>query len=146
MKAYLDTSALAKLYVPEKDSEHVVQWIEASKQSVIFSSFQELELKNAIALKKYRKEMDPSGISDVIKAIEKDKRNGLLVTMPFGWPEIFDLSIDLAIKHSSTLGTRSLDVFHVAIASYCRCTHFLSFDDRQMLLAKAAGMKIVTIR
>ena len=43
-----------------------------------------------------------------------------------------------------TLGTRSLDVLHVACALELKLRHFLTFDTRQRQLAVAAGLKNVT--
>lgn len=46
----------------------------------------------------------------------------------------------LSALHSEKLGTRSLDILHVAIALSLGCETFLSFDKRQIALAKKAGL------
>jgi predicted nucleic acid-binding protein len=39
----------------------------------------------------------------------------------------------------------SLDVLHVACALELKLPHFLTFDERQLKLAKAAGLKAVRL-
>jgi hypothetical protein len=48
----------------------------------------------------------------------------------------------LSALHSETLGTRSLDILHVAAALVLGSSEFLTFDARQAALAKAAGLKV----
>jgi predicted nucleic acid-binding protein len=47
----------------------------------------------------------------------------------------------LSALHSETLGTRSLDVLHVAAAIVLGLRELLTFDRRQAALARAAGLK-----
>ena len=42
-----------------------------------------------------------------------------------------------------TLGTSSLDVLHVASAQVLGCRRFVSYDERQLALAKAAGLRVL---
>ena len=39
-------------------------------------------------------------------------------------------------------GQRTIDLLHVAIALEAKATTFLSFDNRQRKLAKAAGLEV----
>lgn len=48
----------------------------------------------------------------------------------------------LSALHSETLGTRSLDILHVAAALVLGLPEFLTFDQRQLALARAAGMRV----
>jgi predicted nucleic acid-binding protein len=43
------------------------------------------------------------------------------------------------------LGTRSLDIFHVACALELKSRYFLTFDQRQQKLASAVGLKTVRL-
>jgi hypothetical protein len=53
---------------------------------------------------------------------------------------------DLSDAHTAEFLTRSLDLLHVAAAQAQGCTLFASADDRQLAIAKAAGLKIVDIK
>ncbi len=48
----------------------------------------------------------------------------------------------LSASHSATLGTRTLDILHVAAALVLGLADLLTFDTRQAALAKAAGLKV----
>jgi predicted nucleic acid-binding protein len=49
----------------------------------------------------------------------------------------------LSARYSEKLGTRSLDILHVAGAVVLGATSFLTFDRRQATLARASGLKAV---
>jgi predicted nucleic acid-binding protein len=51
----------------------------------------------------------------------------------------------LSALHSETLGTRSLDILHVASALVLGLSTFLTFDQRQCTLAKAARLHTTTM-
>jgi hypothetical protein len=60
-------------------------------------------------------------------------------------PHLSEVMIEaerLSALHSGILGTRSLDVLHVACALVLGGSDFLTFDIRQGALAKAAGLKV----
>ena len=48
----------------------------------------------------------------------------------------------LSAQHSEKFGTRGLDILHVAMPVTLGSERFLSFDIRQVKLAKAAGLKV----
>jgi hypothetical protein len=48
----------------------------------------------------------------------------------------------LSARWSAKLGTRSLDILQVAAALVLEADSFLTFDDRQKKLAKAAGLVV----
>jgi predicted nucleic acid-binding protein len=48
----------------------------------------------------------------------------------------------LGAAHAEDLGCRSADLFHVAAAAELGADLFLSFDERQMKMAKAAGLTV----
>jgi predicted nucleic acid-binding protein len=56
--------------------------------------------------------------------------------------EVFTRARQLASKWTARLGTRSLDILHVAAAIALRAATFHTFDDRQRKLAKAAGLVV----
>jgi hypothetical protein len=70
-----------------------------------------------------------------------DVRNGVLSQKPFSASTV-DLARQLSLKFSARLGTRSLDVLHVASALALRASTFLTFDLRQRKLALAAKLRV----
>ena len=61
------------------------------------------------------------------------------------WTETLNIAIELVRNHTRYIGSRSLDVSHVASATAITTDHFLTFDDRQARLAALAGLEIVRI-
>jgi hypothetical protein len=58
------------------------------------------------------------------------------------WPVAFRVARRFAERHSITIGSRSLDILHVASAKALRAVEFLSFDNRQRALAAAVGLRL----
>ena len=52
----------------------------------------------------------------------------------------------LSASYSEQLGTRSLDITHVAAALVLGASEFLSFDRRQSRLAAKVGLRVVDLR
>jgi len=55
---------------------------------------------------------------------------------------IFTRALEISRQHSQTTGTRSLDVWHVAFALEKQASWFLSFDNKQRILAEAVGLEL----
>jgi hypothetical protein len=55
---------------------------------------------------------------------------------------VFDTAKRVSLKHTAGIGSRSLDVLHVAAALVMKAEILLSFDDNQRKLAKAAGLRV----
>jgi predicted nucleic acid-binding protein len=68
--------------------------------------------------------------------------NGIFIIMPIPAAALFPRAAELADRHSVRLGTRSLDLLHVAAALLLDSEIFFSFDERQRKAAKAEGLKI----
>jgi predicted nucleic acid-binding protein len=139
--AYLDSSALIKLYVPEAGSARVSEYVRALPHKIPFSHLHELEMKNGLSLKLFRREATASAVDASIQSMDEDFSAGVLSRPELDWFDVFRLACALAREHSSRIGSRSLDVMHVASALVLDSTTFLTFDDRQARLARAAGLK-----
>ena len=58
------------------------------------------------------------------------------------WAEVYAEAEALSAAHTGKLGTRALDVLHVASAAALGVKEFYTFDARQKALAMKAGMKV----
>ncbi len=54
----------------------------------------------------------------------------------------FPVAAALSRRHSASVGTRSMDILHVAAAKALRADEFISFDSRQRVLAMTLGLKV----
>ena len=80
-----------------------------------------------------------------LNALLADLANGVLVTASPPLTEVLTEAERLSALHSDTLGTRSLDILHVAAAVVLGSREFLTFDRRQANLARAAGQGVAVV-
>ncbi|MGH9323652.1 MAG: PIN domain-containing protein [Vicinamibacteria bacterium] len=97
-------------------------------------------MKNALQLKRFRREATAKVVDETVRVIDEDIAGGVLSRPELNWFDVFRRAGKLAREHSSAIGCRSLDLLHVASALVLEVTSFLTFDDRQAKLARAAGL------
>ena len=143
---YVDTSAIVKLYIKEKYSRATSVWLKKNNEAIPLTSFHELELINAIHLKQFRTEITPDQTRLIMSRFEAHEASGIYYRPQLDWSAIFSHAIDLSKFHSADIGSRSLDILHVAAALSMNADRFLTLDDRQTRLATLVGLKIATIK
>ena len=143
---YVDTSVIIKLYFKEEYSQEASSWLKENNEAIPLTSFHELELINAIHLKQFRTEITPDETRLILSRFEEHEISGIYYRPQLDWSAIFIHAIDLSKKHSASIGSRSLDILHVASALSIKADRFLTLDDRQTRLAALAGLKIETIK
>ncbi len=145
MSIYLDSSALLKLYVPEEDSAEVARYVLQRRHPLPLSPLHELEMKNALRAKAFRKEAPLRSVNAALQHLCADIASGIFVRPPLDWPEVFEVAEALSQRSTAMVGSRSLDLLHVASAKILKVRGFLTFDQRQAILARKAGLKIVRV-
>ena len=146
MKSYWDSSALVKLYVTEVYSSEVSQYAQTLLHPLQLSHLHDLELKNGLRLKVFRKEASAESVAASLKLLDNDLSSGVLIRPELNWFDVFRRAEGLSEAHSRRLGCRSLDVLHVSSALILKAEDFVTFDDRQAAIAKQAGLKIVDVK
>jgi len=142
MNAYADTGFVATLYKEESTSARAVALMAKQTASIRLSQLGELEFRNALHLAVFRGELSASDASLKKRLFLDDIAHGIFTILPVPASTLFAKSAELADRHSARLGTRSLDLMHVAAALLLKADTFLSFDDRQRKAAKAEGLKV----
>ncbi len=143
---YVDTSVIVKLYIKEEYSWETSNWLRENNEAIPLTSFHELELTNAIHLKQFRAEITLEETRLIMSRFEEHEKSGIYYRPQLDWSAIFIHAIDLSKKHSASIGSRSLDILHVASALSINADRFLTLDDRQTKLASLAGLKIENIK
>lgn len=141
-KVYLDTSVLVKLYISEEGSEQILSFVKQYNHSILFNQFQKTELKNAFALKLFRKEISPEQFSSLSNKLDNDIEIGRFKLHKVEWHIAWELAQKLSQKYSQSVGCRTMDILHVAIAHQWKVKTFLSNDDRQNQLAIKLRMNV----
>ena len=144
MSAYADTSFLVSLYVLDANSEHAAAHMKEAKLPVLLTPLGELELTNAISLRLFWKELAAEEIKRAHALFARDVADGVFQRTPLS-PAVFDTAKRIARKRTPRLGTRTLDVLHVASALVLHAEAFYTFDRNQAKLAKAEGLTVLSL-
>jgi predicted nucleic acid-binding protein len=91
----------------------------------------------------FRGAIDEAIFEGALSDLERDLAEGRLHLVDLLWRKTLDRSADLSRTHTPKLGTPTLDVLHVASAKSLRCRTFVTYDDRQAVLAKAVGLRVL---
>jgi predicted nucleic acid-binding protein len=147
MTDYPDTSFLCSIYREQEHSSAADAHWDAMSEPLHVAALLEFEFLQSIRLQVWLHKQDRTkgfGESEAAKMIadwDSDLATGAVKIVSCDMPEILRYAGTLSVTHTSENGHRSLDVLHVATAVHLGARRFLSFDDRQKKLARAAGLK-----
>ena len=142
MKTYADTSFLVRLYLTQSDSQKALAFMRDFRDPLPFTPLHRHELRNALRLAVFRKEIDAARRQAAFQDIESDLADGILAHVPAAWTNAFREAEQLGNEHTETMGVRGVDLLHVGLAQALGAKEFLTFDSRQADLARAAGFKV----
>ncbi len=142
MRAYADTSFLARVYTPHTDSARALAWMQRATEALPFTPLHRHELRNAVRLRVFRREITAEQRKEAFREMDADLAGNILAHTTIPWTDTFRKAEGLAAAHTESLGVRSIDLLHVGLAITLGATEFLTFDARQAALAKAAGLKV----
>ena len=139
---YVDPSALLKLYLHEPESHRMANWRAKAGGPLAVTLHGRVELVNGIALAAHRRLIDERAFTAALAALDDDFEQGRYLQADLLWRAALKRASELSRQHSRTLGTRSLDVLHVASALELGFRTFIRFDTRQQNLVRAVGLKL----
>lgn len=139
---YVDPSALRCLYVHETRSRAFCAWRNRHGGALPITLFGRAEIENSVALAVFRRDITTAAAQGAVADLEADLTAGRLFVADLLWRRALDRAVDLSRKHTPTLGTRALDVLHVASALTLGCKRFVTYDARQARLARAVGLRV----
>lgn len=142
-KTYVDPSALLKLYLNEPESRAMTAWRARVRGPLSVTHHGRVELVNGIALAAHRRFIDEGTFKAALAALDDDFEQGRYAQADLLWRAALQRAMDLSRNFSWTLGTRSLDVLHVASALELGFRSFISFDLKQQKLVRAVGLKLL---
>ncbi|MEO6027047.1 MAG: type II toxin-antitoxin system VapC family toxin [Candidatus Binatia bacterium] len=139
---YADTGFLCSLYAPDAHTPRVLTRMKRQPLPLAFTWVHQLELRNALRLKVFRRGITAQQRDASLNATLADRAGGVLIAAAPPLGEVMMEAERLSASHSATLGTRTLDILHVAAALVLGLADLLTFDTRQAALAKAAGLRV----
>jgi len=141
-EAYADSSFLFSLVAKDSRTSEASVYMIRAAVPLFFTPLHRIEVRNALRNGTGRGEMADQICRAAFGQIDEDLRDGVLIHTPVEWTDVFRRAEELSEKHAGREGQRTIDLLHVAIALECGATTFLSFDNRQRKLARAAGLKV----
>ncbi len=142
MVAFADTSFIASLYLKETTSAQARAVVQAAPVRLPLIPLAMLELRNSFNRAVQRQRITAAQRDALWQDVEADIAGGFLVPTPVPSDELHKTARQLSDRHTPTLGTRSLDLLHVAAALVLEAKEFFSFDDRQRQAAASEGLRV----
>lgn len=141
MRIYLDTSFLSSLYSPDSNSTSALAAVPTVPAIRLVTHLTELEFRNALQLRVFRKELTPENAAATQLIWQKNLGDAHfeLCPLPENW---LRRSHTIAQQATSRLGIRTLDLIHVAAAIELEADALFSFDERQRRLARELKLKV----
>lgn len=145
MRCYADSSLLTALYIQEARSFKAVEIVNELVEPLLFTNLHRHEVRNAIRLSLFRSRISQAEYAAAIRMFDEHEQAGLLRISSLAWIDVFDRAETVSAAHSARLGTRALDVLHVASALILRADVFYTADQAQAALGRSAGLNVVLL-
>jgi predicted nucleic acid-binding protein len=142
MVAFADTGFITSLYLKESTSAQARAAIQAASVVLPLTPLVLLELRNAFNRSVHRRRITTAQRDALWQDVEADIASGFLVPTSVATDELHKKARQLSDQYTPALGTRSLDLLHVAAALVLEAKDFFSFDDRQRKAALGEGLKV----
>jgi predicted nucleic acid-binding protein len=137
----VDSGFLFSLYVLDVNSAAASAKMRRAVLPLLLTDVGRIEILNAVGLRLFRKELLPSEAAKVYDLFREDLEHGVVQIVPLP-AAAYQLAEGIARKHTPLLGTRTLDVLHVAGALALKARSFYTFDNKQAKLASTLGLRI----
>jgi uncharacterized protein len=137
---YFDTSALAKWYLPEEESNEVEKYIQ-EHGPVAISDITVVEMRNLLARHRREGNLDPSTEIKVFATFEEDIRQKFLICHPLsdgvarGAVNLLSVLCDLPL--------RMIDAMHLAIAKEIQTDVLATADPVMAKAGEKLGLSVV---
>lgn len=140
MIVYLDTSALVKLYVPERDSAKTSQLVDSAEMTAI-SRIAYAEARAAFARKRRERAVSPRDYRTMVQDLDDDWDSFFIV-------DVSEVLIKRAGQLAESFALRGYDAVHLASAAIVgeqssQAVTFACFDDRLCRAARRQGLSVL---
>jgi predicted nucleic acid-binding protein len=142
---YVDPSALVRLFIHQPGSKEMSDWRRKVDGPLYVTHHGRTEIINAIGLAAFRGVTALEDANIAWQELEQEFIDDGFRQADLLWRAALNRAGELSRIHSARIGTRSLDVLHVSCALELNMKFFLSFDERQLALAEAVGLRRVAV-
>ena len=139
---YIDSSAFAKLYVPENESDEVDSYLRG-KVGLMISELVITEVLSAVARRKRERELNSDVANRIRDAVLADADSGVFTRLHLD-PAVHREAERLMLTATS-VPMRTLDALHLALAFSGGATHLLTFDTRMREASVQSGLNVISL-
>jgi len=139
---YVDSSALAKLYVPEPESETLDAFLRG-RRGLMISELAITEVLSAVARRRREGELRARDAVRIRDALLADAASGVFTRLDLN-PAVHREAERLLLA-TDALPLRTLDALHIALAFTGAASHLLAFDRRMQEVAALAGLSVIEL-
>jgi len=138
---YADSGFLISLYSPDANTAVAAATMTALRGEVLVSPLVEFEVFNALRQRIFWRQISSSDAEKSRQKFEMNVRAGAfrMVALP---ESLFEVAREISERTTETLGTRAVDLLHVAAALELGAEYLYSFDERQRKLARSVRLKL----
>ena len=135
---YIDSSALAKLYVPEPESDTLEAFLKG-RQDLMISELAITEVLSAVTRRRREGMITAHQALDIRDAVLADADSGSFHRLDMS--PVVHREAERLLFHIESVALRTLDALHVAAALLALATHVVTYDARMRAAALHAGLK-----
>ena len=136
-----DASFIFSIYLTDANSAAAETKILRAKLPILVTDLAELEFTNAVNLRVFRNQLQPSQAKNALTDFRSDVESRVLRVVPLP-ASIFQHARRISEQRTPVLGTRALDLLQVAAAIALKAELFYTFDVKQAKLAAAEGLRV----
>lgn len=126
----------------EERSDDVARFVADRAEAILVNGPHELEVGNALRLKRFREEIDDEQLSASMSMVTGDLASGRLIRGGVDWQSVYAEAERLSAAATTEVGVRTIDLVHVAAALVRGASGLVSLDRRQPA-ADLAGLAAV---
>lgn len=139
---YLDSSALAKLYVPEPESDALEAFFRG-RRDLMISELAITEVLSAVARRRREGMLTADQALEIREAILADADSGSLHRLDMS--PLVHREAERLLFQIESVALRTLDALHVAVALFGSATYVVTYDARMRAAALHAGLRTFDI-
>ena len=140
MSCYADTGFLVSLHGSDANTAAAKSWLQLHGSPMVWTWLHEMEFRNAVRLQVFRKQINRRDSKLILHNQALGLETGVYLSSNPAGAEVCREVERLSNLYTSSLGTRTLDLLHVAQAIVLGVPQFLTFDVRQASAARATGL------
>ena len=137
--AYIDTSALAKWYLPEAGSDTLAHWMQQQEETCI-SSLTRTEFSCLLARRQRMQLLSGVQVQELYAIFQQDCQAGHLLLFPVTDQHI--INAELMIESLPSVALRTLDALHLSIAHDISTKILATADEVMAQAAQLIGIKV----